>query len=151
MSEVSAAHAATLIAHPDGYILPPGVGLSFLQCGVPAGDRGDALGSGQPALKVLLADLPACDTSSLASIVWIQGVVVSMGDGFVDVDDGTAVVSLDPGHIAHHAWEAFQVGCYVSCICRVVGDMDLRVERACRLDGAMAEQHWWLELAHRRL
>ncbi len=53
--------------------------------------------------------------------VWIQGyVTVRDGDDVVDVDDGTAVMSLDVGDLLRGNLEVgamLQAGRYVSCVC----------------------------------
>ena len=174
-----------LIAHPDGFVLPPGVLIDDVaagggpaldsidarpvadNCAAGAALAGAARAVGQAAqqlqsgavrvgdaevlaAKVLLAELPQRATSCFAGRVWAQGVVICAGVGFIDLDDGTAVVSIDVSFASVHALGALEVGNYVSCICNVVGDMDLRLESACRLDGPLSEPFWWLEVAQHR-
>ncbi|CAK0878626.1 unnamed protein product [Prorocentrum cordatum] len=140
------------------------------------------------ALKVFLGELRwlDCDAQGRTvwarlprrpSRVWVQGHVVCRdGDDVVDLDDGSAVMSLswvaqsstrslDVGDLLTAqpaAGGCLQVGRYVSCICAVealpegLWGVDLRVESAREVGGpggALSEPAWWLEVAeaHRRL
>eukprot|EP00435_Cladocopium_sp_Y103_P075420 s94_g57.t1 len=91
--------------------------------------------------------------------VWLQGYVLCRdGDDVIDLDDGSAVMSLDVARIVacnQDASAALQAGRYISCVCSVEfhpqeGILDLRVESACPLDDpgdALAEPFWFLEVA----
>mmetsp|Transcript_72236 Transcript_72236/g.200262 ORF Transcript_72236/g.200262 Transcript_72236/m.200262 type:complete len:118 (+) Transcript_72236:690-1043(+) len=91
--------------------------------------------------------------------IWVQGyVVLRDGDDVIDLDDGSAVTSLDIGEVLRlrpEIGETLQLGRYISCICLVdyheaEGLLELRVESACALDApgdALSEPHWWLEVA----
>eukprot|EP00440_Ansanella_granifera_P029196 gb/GFBE01031711.1/.p1 GENE.gb/GFBE01031711.1/~~gb/GFBE01031711.1/.p1 ORF type:complete len:174 (+),score=30.24 gb/GFBE01031711.1/:1-522(+) len=122
------------------------------------------------AMKILLAELRRTGLDQEGHVVctklrqrlsrvWLQGFVLCRdGDDVVDLDDGSAVMSLDVGDIVAASPEgasaALQAGRYVSCVCALEahqgGILDLRVESVCALDGpgdALAEPFWWLEVA----
>mmetsp|Transcript_29505 Transcript_29505/g.83160 ORF Transcript_29505/g.83160 Transcript_29505/m.83160 type:complete len:158 (-) Transcript_29505:11-484(-) len=125
-------------------------------------------GSGGEALKVFLAELSYIGHDHEGRFVctrmrrrlqriWIQGYVICRDDDVVDVDDGSAVMSLDVGSflIANPEFgSVLSTGRYVSCVCTVEvhppGIVDLCVESVCDLDAAsdaLAEPFWWLEVA----
>eukprot|EP00930_Biecheleria_cincta_P012520 TRINITY_DN11644_c0_g3_i1.p1 TRINITY_DN11644_c0_g3~~TRINITY_DN11644_c0_g3_i1.p1 ORF type:complete len:175 (-),score=37.48 TRINITY_DN11644_c0_g3_i1:42-500(-) len=124
----------------------------------------------EPAMKILLAELMVSGVNSQGRVVWtklkqplrrvwLQGYVLCRdGDDVVDLDDGSAVMSLDVGSFVAEnpevAASVLQAGRYISCICTLEvhqqGILDLRTESVCAVDGqgdALAEPFWWLEVA----
>lgn len=125
------------------------------------------------ALKIFLAELRHASLDYDGHVVctrlrqrlrriWIQGYILCRdGDDVVDVDDGSAVMSLDIVDLLQAdpaASSVMQAGRYVSCVCALEahpeGMLDILVESACGLDGAgdaLAEPSWWLEVAEAHL
>ncbi|CAE8643593.1 unnamed protein product [Polarella glacialis] len=124
----------------------------------------------EAAMKILLAELRHIGLDSEGRVVctslkqrlervWLQGYVLCRdGDDVVDLDDGSAVMSLDVGDLVASspdiAGSALQAGRYISCVCALEvhpeGILDLRAESAFALDApgdAMVEPFWWLEVA----
>eukprot|EP00928_Gymnodinium_smaydae_P084559 TRINITY_DN67819_c0_g1_i2.p1 TRINITY_DN67819_c0_g1~~TRINITY_DN67819_c0_g1_i2.p1 ORF type:complete len:155 (-),score=32.70 TRINITY_DN67819_c0_g1_i2:32-496(-) len=91
--------------------------------------------------------------------VWIQGYVICReGDDVVDVDDGSAVMSLDIVPILARQPQAdavLRTGRYLSCVCALALQpeealIDLRLESVTDLsrpEHGLAEPFWWLEVA----
>lgn len=125
------------------------------------------------ALKISLAELQHSSINPEGRIlctrhklcvqrVWVQGNVVCRdGDDVVDLDDGTAVVSLDVGDLVEstkvslpEVAESLHVGSYISCVCvlEALEDdiLNIRAESVCAIDGpmeAVAKSYWQLEVA----
>eukprot|EP00931_Biecheleriopsis_adriatica_P013819 TRINITY_DN115331_c0_g1_i1.p1 TRINITY_DN115331_c0_g1~~TRINITY_DN115331_c0_g1_i1.p1 ORF type:complete len:161 (-),score=39.93 TRINITY_DN115331_c0_g1_i1:27-509(-) len=122
------------------------------------------------AMKILLAELRHTGIDAEGHVVctklrqrlrrvWLQGYVLCRdGDDVVDLDDGSAVMSLDVGDLIASSPEfvspVLQAGRYISCVCSLEvhpeGILDLRMESACAVDGpgdSLAEPFWWLEVA----